>query len=76
NGKRHPDLRPGGLGEAAHRPEDDVRQRLFGGEILQEGERRIRLETMLIVSLLAAVPVSLVGTIGFVGLVGPHIARM
>jgi iron complex transport system permease protein len=38
--------------------------------------RRIRLETMLIVSLLAAVPVSFVGTIGFVGLVGPHAARM
>lgn len=38
--------------------------------------RRIRLETMLIISLLAAVPVSFVGTIGFVGLVGPHIARM
>ena len=38
--------------------------------------RRVRLETMLIVSLLAAVPVSFVGTIGFVGLVGPHVARM
>ncbi|WP_137151492.1 iron ABC transporter permease [Devosia sp. FKR38] len=38
--------------------------------------RRIRLETMFIVALLAAVPVSFVGTIGFVGLVGPHIARM
>jgi iron complex transport system permease protein len=38
--------------------------------------RRIRLESMLIISLLAAVPVSFVGTIGFVGLVGPHIARM
>ncbi|HEV7276463.1 MAG TPA: iron ABC transporter permease [Devosiaceae bacterium] len=38
--------------------------------------RYIRLETMLIVSLLAAVPVSFAGTIGFVGLVGPHIARM
>jgi iron complex transport system permease protein len=38
--------------------------------------RRIRLETMLIVALLAAVPVSFVGTIGFVGLVGPHVARM
>jgi len=37
---------------------------------------RIRLESMLIISLLAAVPVSFVGTIGFVGLVGPHIARM
>ncbi|MBK1624151.1 iron-siderophore ABC transporter permease [Afifella marina DSM 2698] len=38
--------------------------------------RRLRLETMLTVSLLAAVPVAFVGTIGFVGLVGPHIARM
>lgn len=38
--------------------------------------RRLRLQTMLVVSLLAAVPVSFVGTIGFVGLVGPHIARM
>jgi len=38
--------------------------------------RRLRLQTMLIVSLLAAIPVSFVGTIGFVGLVGPHIARM
>ncbi|MBO0661821.1 iron ABC transporter permease [Jiella sp. MQZ9-1] len=38
--------------------------------------RRIRLETMLVVSLLAAVPVSFVGTIGFVGLVGPHMARI
>ncbi len=38
--------------------------------------RRVRLETMLIVSVLAAVPVAFVGTIGFVGLVGPHIARM
>lgn len=38
--------------------------------------RYVRLETMLVVSLLAAVPVSFVGTIGFVGLVGPHVARM
>jgi len=38
--------------------------------------RRLRLHTMLIVSLLAAIPVSFVGTIGFVGLVGPHVARM
>lgn len=38
--------------------------------------RRVRLESMLIISVLAAVPVSFVGTIGFVGLVGPHIARM
>ena len=38
--------------------------------------RYIRLETMLIVALLASIPVSFVGTIGFIGLVGPHIARM
>jgi iron complex transport system permease protein len=38
--------------------------------------RRLRLQTMMTVSLLAAIPVSFVGTIGFVGLVGPHIARM
>ena len=38
--------------------------------------RRLRLEAMMTVSLLAAIPVSFVGTIGFVGLVGPHIARM
>ncbi|WP_375055227.1 FecCD family ABC transporter permease [Zobellella sp. DQSA1] len=37
---------------------------------------RLRLETLLLVSLLAAIPVSFVGTIGFIGLVGPHIARM
>ncbi len=38
--------------------------------------RWLRLETMLVVSVLAAVPVAFVGTIGFVGLVGPHVARM
>jgi iron complex transport system permease protein len=38
--------------------------------------RSLRLQTLLAVSLLAAIPVSFVGTIGFVGLVGPHIARM
>jgi iron complex transport system permease protein len=37
---------------------------------------RLRLETLMLVSLLAAIPVAFVGTIGFVGLVGPHIARM
>ncbi len=37
---------------------------------------RLRLRTMILVSLLAAVPVAFVGTIGFVGLVGPHIARL
>ncbi|WP_445679418.1 FecCD family ABC transporter permease [Radicibacter daui] len=38
--------------------------------------RALRLKTLLLISLLAAIPVSFVGTIGFVGLVGPHIARM
>ena len=37
---------------------------------------RLRLVTLLRVSLLAAIALSFVGTIGFVGLVGPHIARM
>ncbi|MDV6344218.1 iron ABC transporter permease [Nitrosomonas sp. Is37] len=37
---------------------------------------RLRLQTLMMVSLLAALPVAFVGTIGFVGLVGPHIARM
>ncbi|MDB5411952.1 MAG: iron-siderophore transporter permease, partial [Rubritepida sp.] len=36
----------------------------------------LRLTTILLVSLLASVSVAFVGTIGFVGLVGPHIARM
>ncbi len=38
--------------------------------------RRLRLETLILVSFLAAFPVAFVGTIGFVGLVGPHVARM
>lgn len=38
--------------------------------------KRLRLETLLLVSLMAAVPVSFVGTIGFVGIVGPHVARL
>lgn len=38
--------------------------------------RRLRLETLFLVSLLAAVPVSFVGTIGFIGIVGPHVARL
>lgn len=37
---------------------------------------RLRFQTLVMVSLLAAIPVAFVGTIGFVGLVGPHIARM
>jgi iron complex transport system permease protein len=37
---------------------------------------RLRLRAILLGSLLASVCVSFVGTIGFVGLVGPHMARM
>lgn len=37
---------------------------------------RLRIEMLVGVSLLASVAVSFVGTIAFVGLVGPHIARM
>ena len=38
--------------------------------------RRIKLQSMALVAVLAAIPVAFVGTIGFIGLVGPHIARM
>ncbi|WP_447956483.1 FecCD family ABC transporter permease [Vreelandella sp. EE7] len=38
--------------------------------------RALRLEVLVLVSLLSAVAVAFVGTIGFIGLVGPHIARM
>ena len=37
---------------------------------------RLRLQTLIIVSLLSATAVAFIGVIGFVGLVGPHIARM
>ena len=37
---------------------------------------RLRITTLLAVSLLAAVAVAFVGSIGFIGLVGPHIARL
>lgn len=37
---------------------------------------RLRLEALVVVSLLAATAVAFVGTIGFIGLVGPHIARL
>ena len=37
---------------------------------------RLRLKTFIIISLLTASAVCFVGTIGFIGLVGPHIARM
>lgn len=49
----------------------DAKAASFGVNI-----RSLRLKTLLGVSLLAAIPVSFVGTIGFVGLVGPHVARM
>jgi len=38
--------------------------------------KRLRFQTLIMVSLLASFPVAFVGTIGFIGLVGPHIARM
>ncbi|ODN70761.1 FecCD family ABC transporter permease [Methylobrevis pamukkalensis] len=38
--------------------------------------RRLRLMSLIRVSLLTAAAVSVVGTIGFVGLIGPHIARI
>lgn len=37
---------------------------------------RLRLQTILLVSTVAAISVCFVGTIGFIGIVGPHIARM
>jgi iron complex transport system permease protein len=37
---------------------------------------RVRMVTLIGVSLLAATAVSIAGTIGFIGLVGPHIARI
>ncbi len=38
--------------------------------------KRLRIEMLLCISLLTATAVSFTGTIGFVGLVGPHIARL
>ncbi len=37
---------------------------------------RLRLNTLIAVSFLASIAVAFVGTVGFVGLVGPHVARM
>ena len=37
---------------------------------------RLRLKVFVLISILAAAAVCFVGTIGFIGLVGPHIARM
>ncbi|MFG6666113.1 FecCD family ABC transporter permease [Halomonas sp. HNIBRBA4712] len=47
------------------------RARSFGVDV-----RRLRFFSLLRISLLTATAVAFVGTIGFVGLVGPHIARM
>ena len=47
------------------------RARSFGIHV-----RRLRFLALLRVSLLAATSVAFVGTIGFIGLVGPHIARL
>ena len=37
---------------------------------------RLRIEMLIIISILAATAVAFVGTVGFIGLVGPHIARL
>jgi iron complex transport system permease protein len=49
----------------------DERARALGVDV-----QRLRLIVLVGVSLLAATGVAFVGTIGFVGLVGPHVARM
>ena len=49
----------------------DERARALGVDV-----QRLRLILLVGVSLLAATAVAFVGTIGFVGLVGPHVARM
>jgi iron complex transport system permease protein len=49
----------------------DERARSYGIDVA-----RLRFFTLLRVSLLAASAVAFVGTVGFVGLVGPHIARL
>ncbi|MCZ4279533.1 iron ABC transporter permease [Kiloniella laminariae] len=37
---------------------------------------RLRVEMLIVISILAATAVAFVGTVGFIGLVGPHIARL
>lgn len=49
----------------------DDRARSFGVDV-----SRLRFFSLLRISLLAATSVAFVGTIGFIGLVGPHIARL
>jgi len=47
------------------------RAKSFGVDV-----RRLRFASLLRISLLSATAVAFVGTIGFIGLVGPHIARI
>jgi iron complex transport system permease protein len=47
------------------------RARSFGVDV-----RRLRFLSLFRISLLSATAVAFVGTIGFIGLVGPHIARL
>lgn len=47
-----------------------------GAMTLGESANKIRIVTMVIVSFLTASLVSFTGTIGFIGLVGPHVARI
>lgn len=49
---------------------DDTKARSLGVDVI-----KVRKQTILLTSLLAAIAVSFVGTIGFVGLIAPHIAR-
>ena len=49
----------------------EERAQSFGVDV-----RRLRFFSLLRISLLAATAVAFVGTIGFIGLVGPHIARI
>ncbi|MBQ3437947.1 MAG: iron ABC transporter permease, partial [Fusobacterium sp.] len=49
---------------------DDTKAKSLGVDVV-----KVRKQTILFTSLLAAVAVSFVGTIGFVGLIAPHIAR-
>lgn len=65
---------PFSLGSAWHMTAlrfGDERARCYGIDV-----GRLRFFSLLRVSLLAATAVAFVGTIGFVGLVGPHIARL
>lgn len=47
-----------------------------GAQSLGENAGRIRISTLILVSFLTASVVCFTGTIGFIGLVGPHVARI